>query len=112
MIGLNGSNQCIKNLPPCCKCRCKGGIHDHNIDLNENLLVTKMYVIFLSKIELIILFSQAVQLYMENQIYSTPENFISNQLHYTVQKISREAFIQAYLTMDILSQQFLDLFHG
>ena len=76
----------------------RGGIHDHNIDLNENLLVTKNVCDFSIKhrIENFV-FASSATVYGEPNIFPTPENFISNQTSlYGASKISCEAFIQAY----------------
>ena len=76
----------------------RGGIHDHYIDLNENLLVTKNVCDFSIKhrIENFV-FASSATVYGEPNIFPTPENFISNQTSlYGASKISCEAFIQAY----------------
>ena len=75
----------------------RGGIKDHNIDLNENLLVTKNVCDYLIKNHIgELVFASSATVYGEPNIYPTPESFISNQTSlYGASKISCEAFIQA-----------------
>ena len=76
----------------------RGGIKDHNIDFNENLLVTKNVCDFSikNKIENFV-FASSATVYGEPDIFPTPENYISRQTSlYGASKISCEAFIQAY----------------
>ena len=76
----------------------RGGIDNHDIDLNENLLVTKNVCDFAidNKIKNFV-FASSATVYGEPDIFPTPENFISEQTSlYGASKISCEAFIQAY----------------
>ena len=76
----------------------RGGINDHDIDLNENLLVTKNVCDFSieNKIENLV-FASSATVYGEPDIFPTPENYTSRQTSlYGASKISCEAFIQAY----------------
>ena len=75
----------------------RGGIHDHNIDLNENLLVTKNVCDFSIKNRIDnFVFASSATVYGEPDIFPTPENYTSSKLLYGASKISCEAFIQAY----------------
>ena len=76
----------------------RGGIKDHNIDLNENLLVTKNVCDYSIKNKIReLVFASSATVYGEPNIYPTPESFISSQTSlYGASKISCEAFIQAY----------------
>ena len=76
----------------------KGGIYDHNVDLNENLLVTKNLCDYSIKNKIKkFVFASSATVYGEPNIFPTPENFTSNQTSlYGASKISCEAFIQAY----------------
>ncbi len=80
----------------------KGGILNHDIDFNENLLVTKNacdYAV-LNNIGKFV-FSSSAAVYGEPNIFPTCENFISNQTSlYGASKISCESFIQAYSNYD------------
>ena len=76
----------------------RGGINDHNIDLNENLLVTKNVCDFSvkNKIENLV-FASSATVYGEPDIFPTPEHYSSMQTSlYGASKISCEAFIEAY----------------
>ena len=76
----------------------RGGINDHNIDLNENLLVTKNTCDFAVKNNIKkFIFASSATVYGEPNIFPTPEEYTSNQTSlYGASKISCEAFIQAY----------------
>lgn len=76
----------------------RGGVKDHNIDLNENLLVTKNTCDFSVKNDIKeFIFASSATVYGEPNIFPTPESFISNQTSlYGASKFSCEAFIQAY----------------
>ena len=76
----------------------RGGINDHNIDLNENLLVTKNACDFSLKNNIKnFVFASSATVYGEPNIFPTPEEYISYQTSlYGASKISSEAFIQAY----------------
>ena len=92
----------------------RGGIEDHNIDLNENLLVTKTYVIFQLKMILKNLFLPAVRQYMENQIYSQLQKvsyLIKHHYMALVNFLVRHLFKHIQI-MNILNLLFSDLFHG
>ncbi len=76
----------------------RGGITNHNIDFNENLLVTKNVCDYavLNKIRNLI-FSSSATVYGEPDLFPTPENFYSYQTSlYGASKMSCESFIQAY----------------
>ena len=76
----------------------RGGINDHNIDLNENLLVTKNACDFslINNIKKFV-FASSATVYGEPNIFPTPEECTSNQTSlYGASKMSSEAFIQAY----------------
>ena len=76
----------------------RGGLVNHDIDLNENLIVTKNccdYAIN-NKIPKFN-FASSATVYGEPEVFPTAENYISNQTSlYGASKISCEAFIQAY----------------
>ena len=76
----------------------RGGINDHNIDLNENLLVTKNVCDFSVKNKIKkFIFASSATVYGEPNVFPTPEKYTSNQTSlYGASKISCEAFIQAY----------------
>ena len=76
----------------------RGGIINHEIDLNENLLVTKNVCDYLIKNEIKeLVFASSATVYGEPDTYPTPESYISNQTSlYGASKLSCEAFIQAY----------------
>ena len=76
----------------------RGGIKDHNVDLNENLLVTKNICDFSVKNNIrSFIFASSATVYGEPNIFPTPESFISTQTSfYGASKLSCEAFIQAY----------------
>ena len=76
----------------------RGGINDHNIDLNENLLVTKNACDFSLKNNIKkFVFASSATVYGEPNIFPTPEECTSNQTSlYGASKMSSEAFIQAY----------------
>ena len=76
----------------------RGGINDHDIDLNENLLVTKNVCDFSVKNNIKqLIFASSATVYGEPNIFPTPEKYTSNQTSlYGASKISCEAFIQAY----------------
>ena len=76
----------------------RGGIKDHNIDFNENLLVTKNVCDFSIKNKISnFVFASSATVYGEPDIFPTPEKFISRQTSlYGASKISCESFIQAY----------------
>ncbi len=76
----------------------RGGLVNHDIDLNENLLVTKNCCDYAleNKISNFI-FSSSATVYGEPDIFPTKEDCIFNQTSlYGASKISCEAFIQAY----------------
>ena len=75
----------------------RGGINDHNIDLNENLLVTKNACDFSLKNNIKkFVFASSATVYGEPNIFPTPEECTSNQTSlYGASKMSSEAFIQA-----------------
>ena len=76
----------------------RGGINNHKIDLNENLLVTKNCCDYSvnNKIQNFI-FASSATVYGEPIVFPTPEENICNQTSlYGASKISSEAFIQAY----------------
>ncbi len=76
----------------------RGGISNHEIDLNENLLVSKNccdYAIDNKISEFI--FASSATVYGEPDLFPTKENMIYPQTSlYGASKISCEAFIQAY----------------
>ena len=76
----------------------RGGIKDHNIDLNENLLVTKNACDFALKYNIKnFVYASSATVYGEPNIFPTPEECTSNQTSlYGASKMSSEAFIQAY----------------
>ena len=76
----------------------RGGLNDHNVDLNENLLVTKNVCDYSVKKNIQkFIFASSATVYGEPNLFPTPENFTSNQTSlYGASKISCEAFIQAY----------------
>ncbi len=76
----------------------RGGVKDHNIDLNENLFVTKNICDYSIKNHIKnLVFASSATVYGEPEIFPTPESVISNQTSlYGASKISCEAFIQAY----------------
>ncbi len=80
----------------------RGGINDHNVDLNENLLVTKNTCDFSVKNNIrSFIFASSATVYGEPNIFPTPESFISTQTSfYGASKLSCEAFIQAYSNYD------------
>lgn len=76
----------------------RGGIINHHIDINENLLVTKNICDYAieNNIEKVI-FASSATVYGEPSIFPTTEDCISQQTSlYGASKISCEAFIQAY----------------
>jgi len=76
----------------------RGGIKDHNIDFQENLIVTKNVCDYAEKNNIQnFVFSSSATVYGEPDIFPTPETYISNQTSlYGASKISCESFIQAY----------------
>ena len=76
----------------------RGGINNHNIDFNENLLVTKNVCDYAVNNKVYnFIFSSSATVYGEPEIFPTPESYTSNQTSlYGASKISCEAFIQAY----------------
>ncbi len=76
----------------------RGGIVNHDIDLNENLLVTKNCCDYAHKNKILEFnFASSATVYGEPDIFPTGEDYISNQTSlYGASKISCEAFIQAY----------------
>ena len=76
----------------------RGGINDHNIDLNENLVVTKNVCDYSVNNSIKnFIFASSATVYGEPNVFPTPESFCSNQTSlYGASKISCEAFIQAY----------------
>ena len=76
----------------------RGGLLNHEVDLNENLLVTKNccdYAV-LNKISNFI-FASSATVYGEPNLFPTPEDVCYPQTSlYGASKISCEAFIQAY----------------
>lgn len=76
----------------------RGGLKDHDIDLHENLLVTKNVCDYsvANNIKNFI-FASSATVYGEPNIFPTPESFYANQTSlYGASKLSCEAFIQAY----------------
>ena len=76
----------------------RGGIRDHNIDINENLLVTKNVCDYALENNIKnFIFASSATVYGEPKVFPTPENYFSNQTSlYGASKASCEAFIQAY----------------
>ena len=76
----------------------RGGIDDHDIDFNENLIVTKNVCDFSVKNNIRkFIFASSATVYGEPNIFPTPEEYTSNQTSlYGASKMSCEAFIQAY----------------
>ena len=76
----------------------RGGISDHNIDLNENLLVSKNCCDYAVENEISdFIFASSATVYGEPDVFPTNECIISTQTSlYGASKISCEAFIQAY----------------
>ena len=76
----------------------RGGLNNHDIDLSENLLVTKNccdYAVDNNISEFI--FASSATVYGEPDVFPTNEECIFNQTSlYGASKISCEAFIQAY----------------
>lgn len=76
----------------------RGGINDFNIDLNENLLVTKNLCDYavINKIKQFI-FASSATVYGEPGLFPTPESYSSRQTSlYGASKKSCESFIEAY----------------
>ncbi len=76
----------------------RGGLINHDIDLNENLLVTKNCCDYARNNKISEFnFASSATVYGEPDVFPTKENYISNQTSlYGASKISCEAFIQAY----------------
>ena len=76
----------------------RGGILNHDIDIKENLIVTKNSCDYAVKNNINkFVFASSATIYGEPNIFPTGEDFISNQTSlYGASKISCEAFIQAY----------------
>tara|TARA_Y100001933_G_C18958591_1_gene547122 strand:- start:553 stop:1494 length:942 start_codon:yes stop_codon:yes gene_type:complete len=76
----------------------RGGIVNHEIDFNENLLVTKNTCDYAIKNNIDnIIFASSATVYGEPNIFPTKEDCLSQQTSlYGASKISCEAFIQAY----------------
>ena len=76
----------------------RGGLVDHDIDLNQNLIVTKNCCDYAIKNKISNFnFASSATVYGEPQVFPTGEDYISNQTSlYGASKISCEAFIQAY----------------
>ena len=76
----------------------RGGILDHEIDLNENLLVTKNCCDYAVKNEISnFIFASSATVYGEPDIFPTKEFMVYPQTSlYGASKISCESFIQAY----------------
>ena len=76
----------------------RGGLIDHKIDLEENLLVTKNTCDYAVKNNIKnFIFASSATVYGEPKVFPTPENISSNQTSlYGASKLSCEAFIQAY----------------
>ena len=76
----------------------RGGIKNHQIDFEENLIVTKNVCDYSIKNNIQeLIFASSATVYGEPTIFPTPETFISNQTSlYGASKISCESFIQAY----------------
>jgi len=76
----------------------RGGLIDHDIDLNENLLVTKNVCDFaLANSINNLIFASSATVYGEPDLFPTPENYVLKQTSlYGASKLSCEAFIQAY----------------
>ena len=76
----------------------RGGEKDRNVDLVQNLLVTKSVCDYsvANKIKKFI-FASSATVYGEPKIFPTPENYTSSQTSvYGASKLSCESFIQAY----------------
>ncbi len=76
----------------------RGGLVNHQIDLNENLLVTKNCCDYAIKNKIKnFIFASSATIYGEPDIFPTSEDCISFQTSlYGASKLSCEAFIQAY----------------
>ncbi len=76
----------------------RGGIENHDIDLNENLLVTKNVCDYSVKNNIKnLIFASSATVYGEPSVFPTPENVDSNQTSlYGASKKSCESFIEAY----------------
>ncbi len=76
----------------------RGGVLDHEIDLNENLLVTKNCCDYAVKNEISnFIFASSATVYGEPDIFPTKEFMVYPQTSlYGASKISCESFIQAY----------------
>ena len=76
----------------------RGGVRDHNIDINENLLVTKNVCDYALENNIKnFIFASSATVYGEPKVFPTPENYISYQTSlYGASKLACEAFIQAY----------------
>ena len=76
----------------------KGGVEDHYVDFNENVLVTKNVCDYSINNHIKnFVFASSATVYGEPNIFPTPESFISAQTSlYGASKISSESFIQAY----------------
>ena len=76
----------------------RGGLVNHDIDLNKNLLVTKNCCDYAYKNKISQFnFASSATVYGEPDVFPTGEDYISNQTSlYGASKISCEAFIQAY----------------
>lgn len=76
----------------------RGGIKDHQVDFNENIIVTKNVCDYAvnNRIENFI-FASSATVYGEPDLFPTPENYTSNQTSlYGASKVSCESFIEAY----------------
>jgi len=76
----------------------RGGLIDHEVDFNENLVVTKNVCDYAVQNNIKdIIFASSATVYGEPNIFPTPETFSSNQTSlYGASKISCESFIEAY----------------
>ena len=76
----------------------RGGLSDHNIDFDENLLVTKNVCDYAVDNEIRnLIFASSATVYGEPKVFPTTEKISSYQTSlYGASKISCEAFIQAY----------------
>ena len=76
----------------------RGGLIDHEVDIRENLFVTKNVCDYAIKNEIRkFVFASSATVYGEPNLFPTPENIITSQTSlYGASKISCESFIQAY----------------
>jgi len=76
----------------------RGGEKDRNIDLDENVLVTKSICDYASKNNIDkVAFSSSATVYGEPNVFPTPESYCGPQTSvYGASKLSGEAYLQAY----------------